>query len=233
MNYLINSTERRYRLVLSRLFPKGKRIRRSVIYLLLFGFFFSLWANYSVSSFSDPYISNNLNDLPQQKVGLLLGTSKLVKNGRKNAYFYNRIDATVRLYKAGKIKYVLISGDNGRKEYNEPEDMMEELVKQGIPADHIFLDYAGFRTLDSVLRSRDIFGQKGYIVISQEFHNQRAVFLARKYGITAYGYNAKDVSKNFGFRTRVREYFARTKVYIDLFFGTRPKYGGAAITIPD
>lgn len=219
--------------IYNNLFPRGKRLKRSIVYSLLLVFFFSLWANYSVSSFSDPYISYDIKDLPSQKVGLLLGTSKRMKNGSNNAYFFNRIDATVKLYEAGKIKYVLISGDNGQKEYNEPEDMKQELVKRGIPSNHIFLDYAGFRTLDSVLRSRDIFGQKSYIVISQEFHNQRAVFLARKYGVEAYGYNAKDVNRNFGFRTKVREYFARTKVYIDLFFGARPKFGGESITIPD
>jgi SanA protein len=165
------------------------------------------------------------------KVGLLLGTSKNLKNGNKNDFFFNRIDATVQLFKSGKIKNVIISGDNSKKNYNEPLDMKVELVRNGIPDSVIYLDYAGFRTLDAVVRAKEIFGQSSYIVISQKFHNERAVYLARKYGIDAYGYNAKEVTAYKGFKTKLRELFARDKMFLDLMFGVKPKFMGERIIL--
>jgi len=110
--------------------------------------------------------------------------------------------------------------------------MQAELIKRGIPADKIVLDFAGFRTLDSVVRAKEIFGQNSFIIISQKFHNERAIFLARKYGIEAYGFNAKDVNKYFGFKTKIREYFARVKVFVDFTLGIEPKFGGKKVVIP-
>lgn len=132
--------------------------------------------NAIIKSQSEAYISYDIHQLPPQKVGLLLGTSKTLKNGYKNYYFYNRIDAAEALYKSKKIQYLIVSGDNSRKNYNEPEDMKLELIARGIPTDRIFEDFAGFRTLDSVVRAKEIFGQKQFIVISQKFHNERAIF---------------------------------------------------------
>ena len=109
--------------------------------------------------------------------------------------------------------------------------MKAELVKNGIPDSLIYLDYAGFRTLDAVVRARDIFGQNSFIVISQKFHNERAVYLARKFGINAFGYNAKEVQAYKGFKTKLRKFFARDKMFLDLFFGVKPKFLGEKITI--
>lgn len=142
------------------------------------------------------------------------------------------MDAAEKLYKSGKVKYLILSGDNSHKNYNEPEDMQAELISRGIPADHIFLDYAGFRTLDSVVRAKQIFGQNSFIIVSQQFHNARAVFLARRYGINAYGYNAMDVNKYAGMKTKIREKFARAKVFVDLLLGVDPKFGGEKVQIP-
>ena len=109
--------------------------------------------------------------------------------------------------------------------------MKEDLVKRGIPENRIFLDYAGFRTLDSVVRCEQVFGEKEVIVISQRFHNERSIFIADSYGIKMQGYNAKDVSKAYGFKTNLREKFARVKVVLDLIFGTEPKFLGKKIKI--
>jgi len=188
-------------------------------------------ANYKINSTTTPYIKDNADELPACKVGLVLGTSKFLRGGVPNEYFDNRIKAAVELYKSGKIKYILVSGDNGKKYYNEPLDMKKELLKSGIPDSAIYLDNAGFRTFDSIIRAKEVFGQTSYIVISQNFHNQRAVYIARYYNIEAYGYNAKDVSAYNGFRTKVREFFARAKVFIDIFIGKEPKYLGEKITI--
>ena len=192
---------------------------------------FVWWANHKIETETKNFVSYDIQKLPNEKVGLLLGTSKILKSGWKNLYFFNRIDAAEQLYKSGKIKYILISGDNSTKDYSEPEDMQAELLKRGIPADKIVLDFAGFRTLDSVVRAKEIFGQNSFIIISQKFHNERAIFLARKYGIEAYGFNAKDVNKYFGLKTKIREYFARVKVFVDFTLGVEPKFGGEKILI--
>ncbi len=137
----------------------------------------------------------------------------------------------MKLFEEGKIDYILVSGDNGSKYYDEPSDFKEELIRRGIPAAQIYLDYAGFRTLDSVVRAKKIFGQERITIISQKFHNERAIYLAEKNGISAIGFNAKDLSGKYGLKTKVREYLARTKAFIDILFGVEPKFLGKQITI--
>ena len=160
-----------------------------------------------------------------------MGTAPNLVSGYQNYYFTYRIEAATKLYQSGKVTHFILSGDHGRKNYNEPEAMKQALIKNGVPENVIYLDYAGFRTLDSMIRAKEIFGQNEFIVVSQEFHNQRAVYIARQNGINAYGYNAKDVNKNAGLKTNIREYFARTKVFIDSFFGIQPKFLGEKIEI--
>lgn len=196
------------------------------------GIIFIAWANYSIKKESAALVSYNVADVPETKVALLLGTGKNLNNGMPNAYFYNRIKAASDLYKSGKIQYIIVSGDNSTKDYNEPEDMQMELIKQGIPQEKIILDHAGFRTLDSVVRAKDIFGQTKLVIISQKFHNERAVFLAKENGMEAFGYNAEDVNKYAGLKTNLREYLAKAKAYWDLLFGVEPKFGGEKIIIP-
>nr|WP_314492881.1 ElyC/SanA/YdcF family protein [uncultured Chryseobacterium sp.] len=193
---------------------------------------FILWANLKINSESEDYITSELSKLPNEKTGLLLGTGKTLSNGNPNAYFFNRITAAAALYKSGKVKNIIVSGDNSKKNYNEPEEMKNELIRSGVPAEKIFEDFAGFRTLDSVVRAKEIFGQNSYIIISQRFHNERAVYLARKNGIEAFGYNAEDVNKYAGFKTNAREKLARAKVFWDFIFGVEPKYGGDKVLIP-
>ena len=191
-----------------------------------------LYCNIRINKVANPYIYHDTADCPKFKIGLLLGTSKYVSNGKPNQYFINRIDAAVKLYKAGRIKYIIVSGDNSSLSYNEPMRMKKELIKRGIPAEVIYIDYAGFRTLDSVIRAKAIFGQNTFFIISQEFHNKRAVYIARKNGIYAYGFNAEDVKLYQGFFTRVREIFARVKVFIDLYVShEQPKYLGEKVII--
>lgn len=200
--------------------------------LLAAGIIFIAWANYSIRKDSSPFVSYQISDVPETKTALLLGTGKTLSNGMPNAYFYNRIQAATDLFKSGKIQYIIVSGDNSSKDYNEPEDMQLALMKYGIPQDRIVMDHAGFRTLDSVVRAKDIFGQNKLVIISQKFHNERAVFLARENGMEAFGFNAADVNKYAGLKTNLREYLAKTKVYWDLLFGVQPKFGGEKIIIP-
>jgi SanA protein len=137
----------------------------------------------------------------------------------------------VALYKAGKIQYVLISGDNSRKEYSEPEMMQADLIAAGIPAERIFLDFAGFRTLDSIVRCKLVFGEDDILIISQPFHNERALFIADKKDIKAVAYNAQDVSANYGFKTQMREKLARIKLLLDIAFDKQPEFLGEQVRI--
>jgi len=190
-----------------------------------------MFMNWLIISESKQYLYNDIEKIPNNKVGLVLGTSKYFLTGERNPYFKNRIIAATKMYESGKIKYIVLSGDNSEKYYNEPVTMKKELVKYGIPENVIYLDYAGFRTWDSVLRCNIIFGQEEFTIISQKFHNARAVFIARKNGIKAIGFNADDISISRSLRTRVREIFARIKVFIDLSVGKDPKYLGDEIII--
>ena len=187
--------------------------------------------NAIINKTTEKQIYNDINLIPHNKVGLVLGTSKHLSSGRFNLYFAYRIDAAVELYKAGKIDFFVVSGDNSRKDYNEPLDMRNALVSRGIPENKIFLDYAGFRTYDSVIRMDIIFGQTEFTIISQEFHNQRAIYIANRLGLNAVVFNAKDVDVYNGFKTKLREKFARVKVFVDFLFGKEPRFLGESIEI--
>lgn len=187
--------------------------------------------NQLIKQHASQKLYTEISEIPANKVGLLLGTSPKLKSGKNNLYFDYRILATVDLYNAGKIKQILISGDNRKEEYNEPEEMKKALMKQGIPESVIYLDYAGLRTLDSIIRSNKIFGQSKITIISQKFHNERAIYLARENGIDAIGFNAKDVTAYAGLKTQIRELFARVKMFIDLATDKQPKFLGEKVII--
>lgn len=213
-------------------FKKNKKtIWRIIFGSFAFAVLTVLYSNHSVRSQSEGKTFMDVNQIPENKVGMVLGTSKFLRNGNINLYFEYRIRATVKLYKAGKIEFVLVSGDNGNKNYDEPTAFKDELIARGVPGNKIFLDYAGFRTLDSVVRANKIFGQIKFTVISQKFHNDRAIYLASHKGLDVVGFNAQDVVSNGGLKTKVREVFARTKALLDVMFGVQPKFLGESITI--
>lgn len=184
------------------------------------------FCDYYVGSY-EKYTTNNQSELQAQKVGLVLGTSKFTSKGYVNLFYKYRLEAAVELYNSKKISKVLVSGDNGTLSYNEPRMMYQDLVKMGIPSEDIFLDYAGFRTFDSVIRANKVFSQNEFVVISQQFHNERALFIARKNGINATAYNAKAIPFGFSPKTFVREKLARVKAVLDVFvLGTKPRFLG-------
>ncbi len=193
--------------------------------------FLIVMINQMISWRSNKYIYDQIDEIPAKKAALVLGTSKYRRDGSANKYFYNRIEAVVELYKNNKINFIIVSGDNKSIYYNEPRFMRMELLKHGVPDNVIYLDYAGFRTFDSVIRCHKVFGQNEFIVVSQKFHNQRAVFIARSRNIEAIAYNAEDLSVKEGFRVKMREVFARIKVCIDLITGQQPKFLGEPIKV--
>ena len=175
---------------------------------------------------------SDVESIPANRVGVLLGTSPIGRYGNANPFYSYRVNACVALYNAGKIERVLISGDNSRKEYDEPTWTKNDLVAAGIPDSAIYLDYAGFRTLDSMVRAKEVFGLDQFTIISQRFHNERALFLTHCKDIDAIAFNAQDVRlKRWQVRMTVREWLARTKAVLDICFAKQPHFLGEQIEI--
>ncbi len=214
---------------------KVKKIFRKLINIVLLGIvfllFFVIGCNVWVINSGSGFMVNNIQELPENKVALVLGTARRVKGGFKNIYFYNRINAAADLYFKGKVKHLILSGDNRHSSYNEPHDMRNALLERGVPESAITLDYAGFRTLDSIIRCNKIFKQKKFTIISQQFHNYRAIFIARSHDLEVVAYNA-DNHPSPKFKVTFREWLARCKAVLDIYmFNMQPKFLGEQIDI--
>lgn len=185
------------------------------------------------NSIFDEFIYKDINKIPKKRAGLLLGTAKYVKKGKQNYFYTYRIQAAVKLWKAKKIDAIVVSGDNGSKYYNETKTMFDDLVKQGIPAKYITKDHAGFRTFDSIVRAKDIFDLDDYIIITQEFHLKRALYIAHEKGHKAIGFAAHDIKgTNAAKRMEAREVLAGIKAFLDInFLNTKPKFTGKKIKV--
>ncbi len=208
-----------------------KKVKKILLLIITIPCVALLLCNFVISSTTKNKTYNNILSIPKNKVGLVLGTSKKLISGQENPYYTHRINATIALFNAAKIDFILVSGDNGSIYYNEPDAFKKDLIKGGVPADKIFLDYAGFRTLDSMVRAKAVFGLDSVTIISQKFHTERAIYIAQKKGLHAIGYNAKDINGKSGLKVHLREYFARVKVFIDLVLNTQPKFFGDKISI--
>ncbi len=209
-----------------------KRLFFTGLLVILLGVGLVIYANVTAVWASRGKLFDNVNDLPPAKVGLVFGTTDRYQ-GRENRYFRYRIDAAVEVWKAGKVETLIVSGDNRSKYYNEPEKMKAALVAEGVPPSRIVCDYAGLRTLDSVVRAKKIFGADKILCISQRFQNERAIYIARANGIEAYGYNAEDVELQAGYKTKIREVGARVKMWLDVnFLDTAPRHLGEKIELP-
>lgn len=204
-----------------------KRIYR--IFLLFTGliFAFAVATNIWVVASGSGKVIRKAEEVPAHKVALVLGTSKKLIGGKPNPFFYNRIQAAAELYRKGKIKHFILSGDNSTKYYNEPKDMRQALIEMGVPDSVITLDYAGLRTLDSVVRCKEIFGQEEIIIITQEFHSYRALFISNFYQLEATVFSAANVPLQNSLRVRFRELLARPKAVIDIYLiNKKPKFLG-------
>lgn len=183
----------------------------------------NLWIIYSTQN----QIYKSIETIPPTDVALVLGTSKRLKSGETNPYFNFRIDAAEKLYKTGKVKHLILSGDNQTKYYNEPQYMREALLEKGVPDSVITLDYAGLRTLDSVVRCKKIFGQSKFIIVTQQFHAYRAIFIAENFGVEATAFVADNISLSKSFSVVSREFLARPKAILDIFLlDVDPKFMG-------
>jgi len=164
------------------------------------------------------------------KVALVLGTAPIGPEGGPNKYLVYRLDAAAELWKAGKVKYLLVSG-NRDGDYDEPSAMRESLTKRGVPAEAIYRDFAGYRTRDSVLRAHDVFGQAELLIVSQRFHVGRALFIAHHAGIPAWGFDARDVDQPYSVVTPMRRYPSAVMAYIDMYLNRPASEGGKPIAI--
>ena len=191
----------------------------------------ALVADRFVARRAAPFTTSSLDRLPSLDVALVLGTAPRVWQGRPNQFFERRMDAAAELYRAGKVRWLLVSGDNRSQYYDEPTAMRAALMRRGIPAEAIYRDYAGIRTLDSVLRASTVFGQQRFVVVSQRFHTERAIFLARRHGIEAWGYEADDIAGALGMVPRLREFAGRLRALWDLLMDSEPRHGGPPVRI--
>ena len=180
-----------------------------------------LICNQIVVNNAEGKVFSDLDSIKYNKVGLLLGTTPQARIGRITNYFFvYRIDAAEQLYKAGKIEKILISGDEHSLDgVNEPKCMRDSLIARGIPASAIILDGKGYRTINSIVNANKVFGLKSFTIISQEFHNERALYQAEHLGLDVenlQAYNAKMPKSRRAYLTTIREYFARVKMFWDL-----------------
>ena len=211
-----------------------KKLLKIVLVGLIAGIGFLVYVNREVERVGEEFVYTDLEDLPRRDVAVVLGTSRFISTGRENSYFIYRIDAAEELYRSGKVDLILVSGDNADVSYNEPLAMQRALIDRGVPAENIRLDYAGFRTLDSVVRAQEVFQQSEFIVVSQPFHVKRAIYIARTYDIPAIGYAAEDVSISQSLRIQVREVLARGQAWIDVnILNQQPKFLGEKIDLND
>lgn len=192
---------------------------------------FVAYANLKVIRYQD-FSANVVDGLPVERACLVLGASKYLSNGSVNLFYKFRIEAAKQVYAAGKCSRIVVSGDNRHSDYNEPEEMRRSLVEQGVPIADIYCDYAGGRTLDSVVRFKHIFGQASGIVISQEFHNARAIYIGKANGVDLTGFNAREVDAYHAFRTKVREVFSRARAVADVeVLHSKPRHYGEPIQL--
>ena len=206
----------------------------SLLFLTLTLFYFWVIENdKSIAEEAKAFIYDDLNKVPAKKALLVLGTSKYLKHGQTNYFYKYRIEATVKLFKAGKVKAIVVSGDNGTKSYDEPTMMRDDLVALGIPSHYITLDYAGFRTLDSIVRAKAIFDLNDYIIVSQRFHLERAIYLAHKKNQKVIGFVAKDFKNTiWAKRMQHRELLARAKAFLDVnILDKEPKFYGKKVEV--
>ena len=184
--------------------------------------------NMTIAQQSQSSIYNSIQKIPAKKAALVLGTAKYMVGGGKNYFYTYRIRAAAALFKSGKVKAIVVSGDHSTKYYNETSKMQQDLMNAGVPKKYITLDPLGLRTLDSLLRAEAIFDLKDYIIISQKFHLERALFIAKAKGQKAIGFMAKDIpGTTAAYRMKAREYLARAKAFLDVtILNTEAKFYG-------
>jgi len=210
---------------------RWRRVLRTGAVAAVFALTFLAFAEWRVARAATGRMFASTDAVPPAEVALVLGTGKTF-HGRANFFYEARLDAAAALFRAGKVRGVIVSGDNSRRDYSEPDDMKADLVARGVPAAYVTCDYAGFRTLDSVQRVRRVFGQTSVIIVSQRFHLERALYLAGADGLGATGFVAAEAPLRWWLRARSREVLARGAAVLDVALGRGPKFLGPPAAVP-
>lgn len=195
----------------------------SVLVIGLFIIICNAWVILSTQT----QIYDSLDEVPYRNVALVLGTSRKLSNGKPNPFFSNRIETAYQLYRSGKVDHIIVSGDNRSRYYNEPAEMRKALLLKGVPSEDITLDFAGLRTLDSIIRCKEIFEQKSITIITQPFHSYRAQFISQYYDMDAVVMQANEPEAWQSTKVVFREVLARPLAVLDLYvFRTSPRHLG-------
>lgn len=182
---------------------------------------------------TEVYLYSNFAALPENEVGLVLGTSPYTGDGEPNPHFTGRVAAAVELYQLGRVKHLIVSGANPDASYNEPRRMWQALTSAGVPSQAITMDFAGFRTFDSMARAKLVFGLDRLTVITQDYHAYRALFIGKKLGMHPVAYSPAGESSGPAFKPYLREIAARVWAIFDLYlFDTAPKFVGEPVPLP-
>lgn len=190
-------------------------------------------ANWWVISSTRHRVFSSVSHLPDHGIAVVLGTSNKLMDGSPNPFFEHRIKTAAMLYASGKVRHFILSGDNRTRYYNEPQEMRKALIASGVPDSVITLDYAGLRTLDTIVRCKEIFGQENITIITQPFHCYRALFISQYYNMNAVALMTEEPAMESGARVYIREYFARAKAVLDLYvLKTSPRHLGEKEPLP-
>ena len=191
------------------------KIKRALFFSFFCAIIYITFSNYFINRQSKNYIYDSTTKLPKVQYGLILGTSKYFKKGISNDFYDQRILAVLKLFADKKISKIIVSGTHEELNYSEPLAIQKDLIQKGIPDSLIILDYFGDRTINSIANFRSHYKKDSVIIISQKFHNQRAVYLARKNNISAWGYNAREVKLSTSYKVLFRELFAKAIAIIE------------------
>jgi SanA protein len=194
-----------------------KFLIKSALLVFISALFFAIFANVLIISKTHDKVYHSIHDAPNKEVALVLGTSKRTVSGESNSFFQHRMEAAAALYKYDKVNKLLLSGDNRTRYYNEPADMKKALIALGVPDSVIMIDSAGYRTYESISRCADVFKQKDIMIITQEFHAYRALYISSFFDLNAIAFCAEEVPIYSSSKVNIREFFARPKALIDVY----------------
>ena len=185
-----------------------------------------LWVagNLWVLSHSAPYIQSNVAHCQSQRIGVVFGTSSWTRTGVRNPHFNARMDTAARLIHSGRVRHLLLSGDNRTRAYNEPRAMWHDLNKRGVAPEQLTMDFAGFSTFDTLARAQDVFQVDKAVLITQRWHLPRAIYIARARGMEVTGCVASAGAVAGEWRLRLRESLARVAALGDLYLWGREPY---------
>ncbi len=201
-----------------------------LVTLLMFSIVLTI--NMLIIGSSSRFIYDDQLKVPKKQAALILGAQILGKNA-VSAVLADRLETGIALYRGGKVKKILVSGDHGQPNYDEVNVMRRYLLAAGIPPQDIFMDHAGFDTYDSMYRARDVFHAESVIIVTQRFHLYRAVFIARALGLDAVALDAtrRQYAERTTLHNDLREILARVKAFADVLFHSQPTYLGTSIPL--